>query len=493
MKVTNFAIDVSSYQGYIDWGKVKASGTDYAVIRAVTWSGDQNGYWIIDPMFEQNVINAKNAGIKVGAYIHTYAFNDAEVKAEVDVFLNSANKLKKMGYTFDLPVFVDHEYPKLLTGVPDYNERTRLLKLEMDLLFQKGYYSGMYMSTNWAQNQVNAASLQAQGYDLWIADYRNYNGWGDSVVMWQYSSEGSVPGVNGPVDMNYLYKDYSQIIDGSDNIGSGGASATLTVYDEGTGQNVTDSRLNILAAIVSNEVGGTSLTGQDAYKLYKAQAVAAHSHLLYSYENYNTLPSVKLNYGGNYEIIRTRIADVENVVVTYGGKAANTVYTSCANGQTGYTNSSQEYWGTAVPYLVSVTTPYESYSGGARYQGITMTRTADQLRADLSKLVDSSYAVGVDPKDWVQIIGCNAATGYVTRLKVWGQDVKIDTFQEQVVGSYSPAFTVQYDNGTYIFTSWGNGHGVGMSQYGSMGLIANGDDWTDVLARYYPGTTLARI
>ena len=489
----NLAIDVSAYQGYIDWSKVRASGIDYAVIRALTWSGGTNGDWVLDPFFEQNVINAKNAGIKVGAYIYTYAFNDAEVQAEVSLFRSSADKLKSQGYSFDLPIFVDYEYTKLLSGVPDYNERTRLLKLEMDLLNQAGYYSGMYMSTSWAQNYVNAASLQGQGYDLWIADYRGYNGWGESVVMWQYSSEGSVAGIIGNVDMNYLYKDYSKIINGSDNAGSGDAVSTLTVYDESTGKTITDNRLNILAAVVNNEVGGTILTGVDAVKLYKAQAIATHSYLLYSYENYNTLPRVKLNYGGNYENIRTKIADVENVVITYNDKAANAVYTSCANGQTSYTNSSREYWGTALPYLVSVATPYESYGGGARYQGIALTRTASELREDLSKLVDPAHATDVAQKDWIQITGRNDVTGYVTQIKVWGQEVKISEFQEQVVGSYSPAFTIQYANDNYTFTSWGNGHGVGMSQYGAMGLIANGADWKEVLSRYYPGTTLERV
>ena len=488
------AIDVSSYQGYIDWEKVKASGVNYAIIRAVTWSGGQDGYWIIDPMFEQNVINAKNAGVKVGAYIYTYAFSDAEVNAEVAVFLNSANRLKSMGYSFDLPVFVDHEYPKLLTGVPDYNERTRLLKLEMDLLFQNGYYSGMYMSTSWAQKNVNAASLQAQGYDLWIADYRGYNGWGNSVVMWQYGSNGSVPGINGDVDMNYLYKDYSTIIDGSDNTGSGTVEPTLTVYDQKSGKNVTDSRLNILAAIVNNEVGGTALTGQDAAKLYKAQAIAAHSHLLYTYENQNTLPTVGLNYGGNYETIRQQIQEVENAVLTYGGKAANTVYTSSANGKTGYTNSSAEYWGTSLPYLVSVQSLYESYFGGEKYQGIVLTRTESQLKADLSKLVDPSYAAGIAPQNWIEITGRNEKTGYVTGIKIWGQEVSISKFYEEVTGAYSPAFEFSYANGVFTFTAWGNGHGVGMSQYGAMGMIGKGMmDWTQVLAHYYPGTTLQRI
>ena len=497
VKTTNLVIDVSAYQGYIDWSKVKASGIDYAIIRAVTWSGGTSGFWVLDPFFEQNVVNAKNAGVKVGAYIYTYAFNDAEVAAEVNVFLGSANKLKSMGYTFDLPVFVDYEYNKILTNVTDYNERTRLLKLEMDMLFQNGYYSGMYMSTSWAQDNVNAAELQAQGYDLWIADYRGYNGWGDSVVMWQYTSTAQIAGVSGNVDMNYLYKDYSSVISGSDNAGGGTGMTTLTVYDQATQKDVTASRLEILAAIVNNEVGATPLTGQDARKLYQAQAVAAHSWILYSYENYNTLPSVKLKYDGNYESVKAAITEVENAVLTYNGKAANTVYGSSANGATGYTNSAKDYWGTDIPYLVSVKSPYENNYGYA-YQGTdktTLKKTEGQIKNDLTELVGGDYSSSYATDQWIRITSRNALTGYVTGIQVWGRDVSVAEFYEQVEGPYSPAFTMDYSNRVFTFKAYGNGHCVGMSQYGAMGLIqvTTGITWNEVLNTYYPGTLLTRV
>ncbi|MEG1932377.1 MAG: GH25 family lysozyme, partial [Pygmaiobacter sp.] len=180
-------IDVSSYQGQINWQQVRASGVTTAIMRAITWSGDKtNGTWIIDPFFEYNVKAAKAQGIKVGAYIYTYAFGTSEAAAEVNLFHSSAQRLKSQGYTLDLPVFVDHEYNPILSAVPNKGDRTALLKYEMDLLDQYGYYPGMYMSTNWALNNVDAKSLQAQGYDLWIADGRGYNGWGNSVVGWQY-------------------------------------------------------------------------------------------------------------------------------------------------------------------------------------------------------------------------------------------------------------------------------------------------------------------
>ena len=485
------AIDVSAYQGYIDWQAVKASGVDYAILRAITWSGSATtGSYVEDAFFERNMKQAKAAGIKVGAYIYTYAFNQNEVISEVNAFLAVANRLKNEGYTFDLPVFVDHEYHPILTAVPNIDDRTFLLRMEMRLLRENGYYPGMYMSTSWAKNNIRTADLQREGYDLWIADYRGYNGYGDSVVMWQYSSEGKVSGIAGNVDVNYLYKDYSGLINGSTN-GEAQLNDKWTVYDQATKTNKTDTVANILAAIVSNEVSGTALTGSDRIKMYKAQAVAAHSWLLYHYENYNSLPSVKLKYDGYYSQIQSAIAPVLNMILTYNGKAANTVYTSCNSGKT---NSSLNYWGSDLPYLRTVDSSYEWVYAGS-YKDKKMDRTRTELLADFKVLFGTSnFRTSLPESEWIKITSRDAVSGYVTGIKVCGQTVKISDFYEKVGGAYSPNFTVSYHNGIWTFISQGNGHGVGMSQFGAMGLIARaGYDWTGVLGLYYPGAQLTTI
>ena len=489
-------IDVSAHQGYIDWEAVRSSGVEYAIIRAITWSGGSNGCWVEDAFFDYNVKHAKAAGIKVGAYIYTYAFSEQEVREEVAVFLQAANRLKSEGYTMDLPVFVDYEYPPILTTVTDKTARTNLLRYEMVLLDQAGYYPGMYMSTSWAQTHVDAPLLQAEGYDLWIADYRVYNGYGDSVVMWQYSSTGSVPGISGNVDLNYIYKDYSNLIHGSNN--DTATESKWTVYDQGTGKNVTDHMENILAAIVNNEVGGTFLTGGDRTKLYQAQAVAAHSWLLYQYENSNTIPSVKLNYSGNYNTVKTAIAPVLNKVLYYDGRAANTVYTSCNNGQT---NSSKDYWGSNLAYLTNVSSPYDltllqkyPNTGLVNYQNKKLTVTRERMLQSMRELFGANFSTTLPESEWIKITSRSSA-GYVTGVTVCGQKVDIDKFYEIVYGCYSPAFNFTYSSSskTWTFTSSGNGHCVGMSQYGAMGMIADGSSYPDVLAHYYPGTTLVTV
>ena len=194
-------VDVSVWQQEINWEAVRSDNVRYAIIRAVSWKGNSPA---ADANFIKNVKAAKNAGIKVGAYIYTYALNEEQVQAEVTVFKALMQTLRQDGYTLDLPVFVDHEDPSLLTGIPTKARRTELLRLEMVLLDHAGYLPGMYMSASWAQNQVDAAALQQEGYLMWVADWRGYNGWGPAD-FWQFTSKGQVNGILGNVDLSYMY------------------------------------------------------------------------------------------------------------------------------------------------------------------------------------------------------------------------------------------------------------------------------------------------
>ena len=194
-------IDVSAWQQEINWEAVRADNVRYAIIRAVSWKGDSPA---ADVNFIKNVKAAKNAGIKVGAYIYTYALNEEQVQAEIAVFKALMQTLRQDGYTLDLPVFVDHEDPSLITGIPTKQRRTELLRLEMVLLDHAGHLPGMYMSTSWAQTQVDGAALRQEGYLMWIADWRGYNGWGPAD-FWQFTSKGQVNGIIGNVDLSYMY------------------------------------------------------------------------------------------------------------------------------------------------------------------------------------------------------------------------------------------------------------------------------------------------
>ena len=191
-----YGIDVSRYQGDIDWAQVAASGVKFALLRA----GSQNSSGpYIDPYFEQNYAGAKAAGIAVGAYIYTYAETEAEQNDEILTILPALE-----GKTFEYPVFVDVE-DKSLTGIGKA-ALTHLVKRYMDIIDQKGFVPGWYSYTNYINSYLCPEVLA--DYPLWVADYRSSLGYTGDYHIWQYTSSGTVPGISGKVDLNRDYHHY---------------------------------------------------------------------------------------------------------------------------------------------------------------------------------------------------------------------------------------------------------------------------------------------
>ena len=188
-----FGIDVSKYQGAIDWAAVAADGVRYAILRA--GSQDNDGPYI-DPYFEANYAGARAAGLKVGAYIYTYADTEAEQNEEILTILPALE-----GKTFDYPVFVDVE-AESLAGLGKA-ALTALVKRYMDIIDQKGHLPGWYSYTNFIDKNIDAEALAA--YPLWVADYREQLGYTGAYMMWQYTSQGRVAGIDGDVDCNWDY------------------------------------------------------------------------------------------------------------------------------------------------------------------------------------------------------------------------------------------------------------------------------------------------
>lgn len=192
-------IDVSKYQGNIDWAKVAKDGVRFAILRA--GSQDNNGPYV-DPYFEKNYTGAKAAGLKVGAYVFTYGKTEEEQNKELNVWLTALQ-----GKTFDYPVFVDVEADQL----KNVSNLTNLVKRMMDILDQKGFIPGWYSYTNFINSYIDANALK--DYPLWVADYRDSIGYKGDYMMWQYSSSGAIDGISGNVDLNL---DYSGICDDSE-------------------------------------------------------------------------------------------------------------------------------------------------------------------------------------------------------------------------------------------------------------------------------------
>ena len=188
-------IDVSQWQGNVDFKKVKASGINFVIIRAGFGKYTNQK----DPYFEQNYKNAKAAGLNVGVYWYSYA-NSAQ-----DVILEAKACMEVIkGKRFEMPIYFDlEESSQFQKGSTFCNN---LVKSFCDELEKNGYWSGLYISRSPLQTYIS--SSVSSRYALWIAEYGSKCNYSGSYGMWQYTSTGKVNGVSGNVDCNYCYVDY---------------------------------------------------------------------------------------------------------------------------------------------------------------------------------------------------------------------------------------------------------------------------------------------
>lgn len=203
-------IDVSGYQGNINFKEVKASGVDFVIIKA--------GYNLRPtPSFETHYTNAKNNGLKVGVYWYTIATTIEAAREEIKACLEAIK-----GKQLDFPVYVDVEESDQFNRGKAFV--TALVETWCSELRKAGYFSGVYCSTWWFTNYVEEETREK--YPAWIADYRGkcyYNG---TYGIWQYDAA-AVPGVQYTCDRDEGYVDYSIEIkrDGWNNY-KGGAAQT---------------------------------------------------------------------------------------------------------------------------------------------------------------------------------------------------------------------------------------------------------------------------
>ena len=190
-------VDVSKYQGNIDWNKVKASGIEFAIIR-VGYRGYGSGVLVEDSTFRQNIKGATAAGLKVGLYFYSQAINETEAVEEASMVISLCQ-----GYNISYPIYFDTEKVAGDTGRADNisrAQRTANAVAFCETIRNSGYKAGVYSYASWFYNQLNMASLSP--YSIWIAQYRDQLSFDYNYDIWQYSSTGTVPGIPKPTDMN---------------------------------------------------------------------------------------------------------------------------------------------------------------------------------------------------------------------------------------------------------------------------------------------------
>lgn len=196
-------IDVSKYQGVIDWRQVAESGYSYVFIRLgyANWDGTIT----LDSYFERNIKGAIDAGIKTGVYLYSYI-------ESVDAARFAATKTIELirDYKISMPVAFDYELSSLYSTY-SRDKNTDICNAYMEVIANAGYLPMFYSYTSFVNSYMNMDRLNK--YEgLWIANYTGKIGV-DNTAIWQYSSSGTVPGIQGRVDMNRMYFDVPRIVE----------------------------------------------------------------------------------------------------------------------------------------------------------------------------------------------------------------------------------------------------------------------------------------
>ena len=187
-------IDISEYQTNVDYSKLKSQGIEFAIIRC----GYGKNASQKDAEFEKHYAGCKNAGLKVGCYLFSYASTVDGAKAEA---LNCLNFIK--GKQFDMPIFYDVE-DEGTTGQADKYTITEMCKTFCETLINAGYMAGVYASLYWFNDKMYIQELEK--YNIWLAQWNDKIMANFRVDIWQYTNKGKVEGIGGRVDMNECYK-----------------------------------------------------------------------------------------------------------------------------------------------------------------------------------------------------------------------------------------------------------------------------------------------
>lgn len=194
--VVSRGIDVSHWQGTVDWKTAAKNDVSFAML-GTRYKGE------VDPLFQENARNASAAGIRLGIYLYSYAMTPDEASAEADFVLNLIKD-----YPVSYPVAYDVE-DETTQGTLSKAELTAIIKTFCEKIRAAGYYPILYANDYWLINKLDMSSLTA--YPVWVASYYKKHAW-TNPVMWQATSTGSIDGIDGNVDIDLQYKSFADRI-----------------------------------------------------------------------------------------------------------------------------------------------------------------------------------------------------------------------------------------------------------------------------------------
>ena len=198
---SNTGVDVSMWNGSIQWSEVASSGISFAIIRC-GYRGSSTGALVKDSAVGTNVTGAKNAGLKVGLYFFSQAINEAEAVEEASMAVQIARS-----YGISMPIFLDVESSGGRGDAISVSQRTANIAAFCKTVQNAGFSAGVYANTNWFSEKINVGSLTS--YHIWLAQYAEAPTYsGSRYDIWQYSATGRINGISGNVDLDISYRTY---------------------------------------------------------------------------------------------------------------------------------------------------------------------------------------------------------------------------------------------------------------------------------------------
>lgn len=204
-EISFIGVDLSKYQEYVDFTKLKKAGVDFCMLR-VGARGYGTGQLVLDPYFQENIKRASDAGLEIGVYFFSQAITVEEAEEEADMVLDYIGE-----YEVNYPVVFDMEYiqndtsrVESLTG----EERTKIAEAFLYDIELAGYTPMIYGKKEWLLKEIDLSQLE--DYDIWLAQYEEIPDFPYQFTMWQYTNQGKVDGVSGKVDLNICFIDYSE-------------------------------------------------------------------------------------------------------------------------------------------------------------------------------------------------------------------------------------------------------------------------------------------
>ena len=191
-------IDVSAFQGEIDWQQVADSGIQFAIVRLGYRGYGKAGKMVEDEYAKKNLQGAREAGLAVGAYFFSQALSIEEVDEEIEFLLNILGD-----FQLDMPLILDWEQVGVETARTNNMDARTLTNMQLHfckVMTEKGYDPMIYF--NWHQSSTLLYLNELEEYPFWLALYQDRMTYPYRVEMWQYTDQGKVPGIQGNVDIN---------------------------------------------------------------------------------------------------------------------------------------------------------------------------------------------------------------------------------------------------------------------------------------------------